>query len=104
MGGNLFDYYKRLIMIRKANPEIARGDFTRIPLEDTKAGGFLCEWNGSRVTVFHNTGNSFQTISLQGTPAEGLTLISAVIGGDEAEATLSGSELTIGPQTSVVIR
>lgn len=55
MSDSLYNYYKRLIMIRKANPEIVRGDYTALSFPDTKAGGFTATWEGNTVAVIHNT-------------------------------------------------
>ena len=106
MKGSLPNHYKKLIMVRKANPEIARGTYTALSFTDTKAGGFLCEWNGSTVAVIHNTTERTVTLDLAGVTDRTFTTLSAVIeclpgtGGAE----LNGTQLTLGSQTSVVLR
>ena len=55
MKDSLLNHYRKLIATRKANPEIARGDYQALAFTDTKLGGFLCTWNGKTVGVFHNT-------------------------------------------------
>ena len=98
---SLYNYYKKLITIRKANPEIANGEMT--PLKtNIKAGGFLCTYNGSTVAVIHNTTTKEVVIDLSALTDVPLTTIAAFIG--MGEATLDGSTLTIAPQTSVVLR
>ncbi len=101
MNGSLLQHYRRLIALRKANPEIARGTYTALSFPDTKAGGFLCEWNGSVVGVFHNTTNSPKSLDLSMIPDITFTGLSFV-GRDEAF--LEGSILTLGAQTSAVLR
>lgn len=103
-GDGLLNYYKRLIMIRKANPEIARGEFTALKFEDTRAGGFLSTWNGKTVGVFHNTTGSTVTLDLSQATDIQLTVISAVAGIGAENVKLEGTLLTIGEQTSVVLR
>ncbi len=98
-GGGLYNYYKRLLMIRAANPEIARGDYTALKLGD-KMGGFTATWEGSTVCVLHNTTDRAITVELS--ELGDFTSISAFIGFDTA--TLEGTTLTVGPQTSVVLR
>ena len=104
--GSLPNHYKKLIMVRKANPEIARGTYTALAFADTKAGGFLCEWNGSTVAVIHNTTNRSVTLDLAEATDQNFTVLAAVIeclpgtGGAE----LNGTLLTLGSQTSVVLR
>jgi hypothetical protein len=89
-------------MIRKANPEIAYGEFTPILVEDSKAGGFLSTWEGSTVAVFHNTTLEAVVLDLAALTDVPLTELRAVAG--MGNATLEGTTLTIDPQTSVVLK
>ena len=104
MPGNLIDHYRQVIAIRKANPEIARGEVKALKFADTKLGGFLCTWEGSTVAVLHNPGNSSQTVDLSKATELSFGGIAAFIGGAEARAELDGAVLTLGPQTSAVLR
>ena len=101
-GNSILNYYKRLLMIRSANPEIARGDYTALNVTDSKVGGFIARWNGSAVCVVHNTTLSKKTIDLSQLTSEQFTTLAAVIG--QEDATLDGTLLTIGSMTSVVLR
>ena len=98
---SLYTYYKRVIMIRKANPEIARGAYTALSFPDTKAGGFTVTWEGSTVAVLHNTANSTATLDLSAAGAA-FTTVTAVIG--SGGASLEGGVLTLDGQTSAVLR
>ena len=98
---SLYNYYKRLIMIRKANPEIARGEYTALSFPDTKAGGFIVTWEGNTVAVLHNTSNSTATLDLSAVGAS-FTNLSAVIG--LGGASLEGTTLILDGQTSAVLR
>ena len=102
MSDGLYNYYKRLIMIRKANPEIARGEYTALTVSDSKAGGFLVSWEGSTVAVFHNTTQRTVKIDLSQLTDQVFTTLSASIGAENAS--LNGSVLTLGGQTSAVVR
>ena len=102
MGDGLYNYYKRLIMIRKANPEIARGEYAALSFADSKMGGFTCTWQGSAVAVLHNTSGSSQTVDLSAATDLPFSVISAVIG--DGGASLDGASLTLEPQTSAVLR
>lgn len=101
-GDSLMNYYKRLIMIRKANPEIALGDYTALDFKDTKIGGFVSTYEGSSVCVIHNTTSSTGTVDLSTVTDIGFNEINATAG--FGSATLDGSILTIDEQTSVVLR
>ncbi|MBR2889064.1 MAG: hypothetical protein IKC09_02160 [Oscillospiraceae bacterium] len=98
---SLFHHYRKLILIRKANPEIAYGEYQALTVPDSKAGGFLSTWNGNTVAVFHNTTTRTMTIDLSAVTDVELTALAAVVG---AGASLEGNILTIEGQTSVVLR
>lgn len=99
---SLYTYYKKLLMIRHANPEIARGEYSALSLDGTKLGGFTASWQGSTVCVIHNTTKSEITVDLSGYTGEQFRTLSAAIGRNGAS--LDGTTLTIGAQTSVVLR
>ena len=99
-------HYRKLIAIRKANPEIARGEYTALEFKNTKLGGFLCTLDGSTVGVFHNTTEKTQKVDLSEATEQQFTEIVASISVDpfEGGAELDGTILTLGAQTSVVLR
>ncbi|MBR0160340.1 MAG: hypothetical protein IJQ02_03445 [Oscillospiraceae bacterium] len=101
-GGSLYNYYKALLMIRRANPEIARGDYRSLSFGDSKLGGFVSTWEGSSVCVLHNTTGDAITVDLGSAGAADFTEIRAVIGQGTAE--LDGSSITIDAQTSVILK
>lgn len=100
-GDSLYSYYKKLILIRKSNPAIARGEYTSLNLTDTKLGGFTARFEGDTVMVLHNT--TVDTVSLNLADVTGLepTGIRAAIG--MGTCTLDGTMLTLDGQTSVVL-
>ncbi len=99
---SLYTHYKRLLMIRRANPEIARGDYQALSFPDTKAGGFLCTWNGSTVAVLHNTTTKTVTLDLSAATDMAFGGVEAFAG--LGSATLEGTLLTLEGQTSAVLR
>ncbi len=100
-GRSPYNYYKRLLMIRRANPEIARGEYKAVVVPDSKLGGFVSTWNGSSVCVLHNTSMAPQKLDLAALGLD-FTEISASIGLGAAE--LEGTTLYLDGQTSVVLR
>ncbi len=106
MEGSILQHYRKLIAIRKANPEIARGEYTALQFKDTKMGGFLCTWNGSTVGVFHNTTGKTLSVDLAEATEQPFGGIAASIAVNPGEntATLEGTMLTLGPQTSAVLK
>lgn len=99
---SLYNYYKQVILLRQANPEIARGSYAALQLADTKAGGFISEWNGSRVLVLHNPSGSAVTLDLAALGLKDFVAVSGFVGMGEAK--LEGASLTLDAQTSVVLR
>lgn len=100
-GKSLYNHYKKLIAIRRANPEIAYGEFKALELEGTKAGGFLSTWQGKTVCVLHNTSTAETQIDLSQIPGFSFESFTAVGLGS---AKIEGTILTLDGQTSVVLR
>ncbi len=98
----LYNYYKRLIMIRAANPEIAGGDYTALKIPDSKMGGFIVSLDGSDVMVMHNTTQRKLTVDLSTVTDIPFTVLADFIGAGEAK--LNGTVLTLEGQTSAVLR
>ena len=98
---SLCTYYKKLLMIRRANPEIARGTYEALKADASDLGGFLATYNGSTVLVFHNASMSAKTVDLSTRTDRVIKELRAVIW--QEDATLTGTRLVIGAQTSVVI-
>ena len=91
-------YYKRLLMIRKAHPEIARGTLTALNFKDTKAGGYMCTWNERTVIVLHNTTTIQEKLVLpDGISADMCEFIG------EGEAVMEDNTIMIDGQTSVIL-
>ena len=99
---SLYTHYKKLIQIRKANPEIARGDFVALTLPESRIGGFCSVWNGKAVCVLHNTGVDTIRLDLAENDLEEFSVLNAWAG--LSEASLANGVLTIGPETSAVLR
>ena len=96
---SLYTYYKKLIMIRKANPAIARGEYHAISIKGSIVGGFTSTYEGKTVLVLHNTGGTEQTVDVS--QFGDFTELRAAIG--LSDASLSGTTLVLGPQMSVVL-
>jgi glycosidase len=100
---SLYNHYKKLIMIRHANPEIARGQYTPLVFDGyTSFGGFLTTYQASTLGVFHNTSSSEITIDLSQFTSYEFSLVRAYVG--KSDASLSGQTLTLGPLTSVILK
>ncbi|MBI9009033.1 MAG: alpha amylase [Tenericutes bacterium] len=100
---SLYNHYKKLIMLRKANPEIARGDYTVLDFDSYYSfGGFLSTYNNSTVGVFHNIGETDLVIDLSLFTDFSFSEVRGYVGADVAS--LEGQILTISGNTSVVLK
>ncbi len=98
---SLYNYYKKVIMIRKANPVIARGTYTALSFPDTKLGGFTAMDDEDMVMVLHNTTTEPITVELADVTGLEITGVRAAIGA--GDAALDQTTLTLDGQTSVVL-
>ena len=99
---SLYNHYKKLLALRRANPEIANGVFTSLEMKEGKVGGFLSEYEGKIVAVIHNTTNDQVTIDLSKYPQIPANVLAGFAG--VGTATLEGNLLTLDGQTSVILR
>lgn len=99
---SLYNHYKKVIAIRKANPEIASGSFVPLDASDSDAGGFLSTWNGKSVAVLHNTSMEPVTVDLSQFASFPCKELTSFVG--MGTATLEGNILTIAGQTTAVLR
>lgn len=103
---SLYNYYCKLIAIRHKHSAIARGGYTSIGTAEKNLGGFLVEYDSEKLIILHNTSavdelsyDLSECSALSGyTPSE----ICDIIG--IGSARLEGSVITVGPQTSVIIK
>ncbi|MDO4543970.1 MAG: alpha-amylase family glycosyl hydrolase [Clostridia bacterium] len=95
---SLYNYYCRLIQLRNKYPEIARGDYEAFTTSENRVGGFKISYNGSVTGLIHNTAEREISVDI----GDSFIEICDFIG--QGEATLDGTVLTIGPQTSVILK
>lgn len=100
---SLYNHYKKVIMLRNAYPEIARGDYTPFEFDGYQSfGGFLTTYQGKTLAVLHNTIDTPQMVDLSAFTTETFKDILAYVG--LGKATLEGQKLTLDGYTSVLIR
>jgi glycosidase len=99
---SLLNHYKKLIQIRNAYPEIARGEYKSIETNLKYFGGFSSTYNGSTVGVFHNTSTKELTIDLSKYTNIKFSELKAYAGLNNAS--YENGVLVIGGQTSVVLK
>ncbi|MGM9858762.1 MAG: alpha-amylase family glycosyl hydrolase [Bacilli bacterium] len=99
---SLLNHYKKVIMVRKANPEIARGTYKALTCEGDSFGGFISTYNDKSVCVLHNTSLDPISVDITTLSSETFTKLNGVVGA--GGATLENNILTLDGMTSCVIR
>ncbi|MBQ6891508.1 MAG: hypothetical protein IJN47_02740 [Clostridia bacterium] len=102
---SLYNYYCRLIALRHSHEAIARGTYQSLPAPEKQFGGFRIDYAGETLILLHNTSMeevSYDLGSLKGLEELPLTELLGFIGVGEAK--LEGTLLTVGPQTSVILK
>lgn len=102
---SLYNYYCRLIAIRHRYPAIARGNYNAVICGAGKIGGFLIEYQQEYLGLFHNVTTesvSYDLSKCKDLEGHIFTQLCDFIG--SGTATLEGTVLTIGPQTSVILK
>ena len=61
---SLLNFYKRVIALRNQNPEIARGTIKTVELDNKSRCAYVSEYNGSKVMVLYNLGDSAATVEI----------------------------------------
>jgi len=100
---SLYNHYKNVIRLRNSNPEIARGIIEALDFSQyTTFGGFISDYNGSKVGVFHNTGDIELSVDLSLYTDMRFTVMRGFAG--KGRAVLNGNILTLSGYTSVVVK
>ena len=97
--GSMYEYYRRLIALRHKYEAIARGKYTAIDCGEKRFGGFAIEYGGETLYLFHNTDTAELTIDVG---EFGAASLCDSVGAGTAK--LEGTTLTIGGQTSVILK
>lgn len=98
---SLYNYYCKLIAIRHKYPAIARGQYTVLAGSSKNFGGFQIEYEGEILGLFHNSSTEEITYDLSQCEGVSFGQLHEFIG--VGSASLDGSILTVGPQTSVIV-
>ncbi|MBQ6559566.1 MAG: hypothetical protein IJL85_01915, partial [Erysipelotrichaceae bacterium] len=93
---SILNYYIKLISFRNRYPQIARGQYKQLNLNRKDIGGFIIEHNGEKTYLIHNNSQESVTVS-----SDLFSQLIESIGLNDAK--LNGSELTVGPYTSVIL-
>ena len=98
---SLYNYYCRLIALRHKYPAIARGRYTAVNCRND-LGGFRIVYGEEALGLLHNNGTEEVTYDLSKLEGGAFTEVCDFIGMGNAK--LEGTVLTVGPQTSVILK
>ena len=103
--GSMYNYYCRLIALRHKYKAIARGTYTSITTAEKNLGGFVISYNGEKLLLMHNTSTEEMTYDLSSCSAlSGYTALELCDFIGVGNASIDGTTLTIGAQTSVILK
>ena len=98
---SLLHYYSDLIALRHKYPAIARGRYTALSMSKN-LGGFRIDYAGEVLGLLHNNSTAEVSYDLSKLENGSFTEICDFIG--MGSASLEGTVLTVGPQTSVILK
>ena len=102
---SLYRYYCKLLTIRHKYKAIARGTYNSVGTSEKNLGGFVVEYKDEKLCIMHNTSTEEISYDLADcSELEGYTpdKLCEFIGVGSAK--LNGTVLTVGPQTSVILK
>lgn len=89
---SLLNFYKALMAIRNAHPEIAKGTVTAIDTGDSSICAYQSDYNGSAVTVYHNFSTEEKQIAIGDAEAK---LLDSLTHSSDLSVTLENGVLTL---------
>ena len=95
---SLLNHYAKVIALRVKYKEIARGTYVALSTGNGKVGGFIITYNGEKTCLLHNVSSEAVVIDLP----EGFATLCDFVGLGSAK--LANGKLTIGAQTSVILK
>lgn len=99
---SLYSYYCDVLAVRHRYPAIARGTYTVLKGSSRNLGGFQIDYQGDTLCLLHNNGQ--QELTFDFSKVEGFTpeMLCDFVGMGSAK--LEGNILTLGPQTSAIVK
>ena len=102
---SLYRYYCKLLSIRHRYGAIARGTYNSVGTSEKNLGGFIVEYNDEKLCIMHNTSTEEISYDLSDcSELEGYTPKKLCESIGVGTAKINGTVLTIGPQTSVILK
>lgn len=102
---SILNHYSKVIAIRHKYPAIARGDYSAVTSDNKNLGGFLVAYEGEQLVILHNTSSSpitYDLTALEG--LEGITLTQLCDYVGCGDVVINGTTITIGGNTSAIIK
>ena len=104
---SLLNHYVDVLRVRNNYPAIARGTYSAIYGGKSTFGGFYIKYEGDHLIMLHNT-SSTETVtinlnSLTGLKDKNLSSYEILDYLGVSDASINGTTLTLGPQTTVII-
>ena len=99
---SLYNYYCDVLAVRHKYPAIARGAYTVLKGGSKNLGGFQIDYQGEMWCLLHNNGQQEVTYDFSNVEGFAPEMLCDFVGMGSAK--LEGSILTLGPQTSAIVK
>ena len=105
---SLVNHYSKVLQIRHTIPAIARGTYSPIYGGKATFGGFFVDYGNDDVIILHNTSTT-ETVTvnlntLTGLKDKGYSSYEVLAFVGVNSASVNGTTLTLGPQTTVILK
>ncbi len=101
---SLLNRYRQLIELRVKYPQIARGSYKPLTTSNGCVAGFIVTYNGETTVIMHNSALESVTVDLSKAIADNGLSFKKILETVGNASSFSNGSLTIGAQTSVIIR
>ncbi len=103
---SLINYYRKILLIKERNPEIARGKITVIDVgqANREVCAFACTFNEKKVYVFHNLSEKDILISLDLLDWKNLEIRDFLVTNAEAKPLLKNGSITLPALSTTILR
>lgn len=99
---SLLNHYRKILLLKARNPEIARGEMNPVATENPGIIAFNAEHNGKKVYVFHNLSGESQILE-PGLTEQGISIEGFLVAG-KGKPRLSRGQLSLPPLSTTILR
>ena len=100
---SLLNFYKKILSIKKENPEIARGHINAIDIGNDSICAYSCDYNGAKVYIVHNLLEEDLNINFSKEKYKYKKIVGS-LETDDGKVELKGDVLTLPAMSTAIIK